>query len=117
MTGSQNSGRSQSQDSSAADSSQPKYSPAAVEWAHRRVQKKRRFYTTLVTGVVINCFFVAAWPFSGTQYFWPGWILGICCVLLLLNAWQTFTYRPITDMDLNEECDRIKNGAGITHKP
>ncbi|MGQ5225087.1 2TM domain-containing protein [Streptomyces sp. yara] len=117
MTGSQGSSKTQSQDSSAADSSEPEHSPAAVEWAHRRLQKKRRFRSNLVTGVVINCFFVAAWPFSGTQYFWPGWSLGVCCVLLLLDAWQTFTYGPITDKEISNECSDMETGSHINIKP
>ena len=46
------------------------------------------------------------WAATGFGYFWPGWVLGAWGVFLLLDAWNAFFRRPLTDADVEEELHR-----------
>ena len=58
-----------------------------------------------VAYVVINVALVAAWALTGFGDFWPGWVLGIWGVFLLLDAWNVYYRRPITDEEIDESLD------------
>jgi hypothetical protein len=36
-------------------------------------------------------------------YFWPGWVLAGWGVLLVLDAWNVYGRRPLTDDDIDRE--------------
>jgi hypothetical protein len=36
-------------------------------------------------------------------YFWPGWALAGCTALVLLDAWEVYVRRPITEDDIDRE--------------
>lgn len=87
--------------------------PAAAEMTDReaarvRVEKKHKFRADLVAYVVINLALVITWALSGFGYFWPGWILGIWGVFLLLDAWNAFYRRPVTEAEIDEELRRSR---------
>jgi fatty acid desaturase len=79
---------------------------AEYEEARRRVEKRRKFRADLVAYVVINAGLIAVWAATGFGYFWPGWVLGGWGVLLLLDAWNTFYRRTVTESDIEEELNR-----------
>jgi fatty acid desaturase len=84
--------------------------PRSTEYeeARRRVEKRRKFRADLVAYVVINAGLVAVWAATGFGYFWPGWVLGGWGVLLLLDAWNTFYRRTVTESDVEEELTRSR---------
>ena len=53
--------------------------------------------------VVINVAFVVAWAATGFGYFWPGWVLGFWAVFLLLDAWNLYYRRPVTEDEIDKE--------------
>jgi 2TM domain len=73
------------------------------ETARKRVQRKRKFRTDVVAYVVINACLIAVWAVNGFGYFWPGWVLAGWGVALVLDAWNVFFQRPITQDDINRE--------------
>jgi len=76
------------------------------EQARKRVEKKHKFHGDLVGYVVINLFLIGLWAVSGAGYFWPGWVLAGWGVLLLLDAWNAYFRRPITEQEIDEEMKR-----------
>ena len=74
--------------------------------ARRQLEKRRKFWGDLVAYVVINAFLVGIWAVSGFGTFWPGWVLAGWGVLLVLNAWDAFYRRPVTDADVEREMAR-----------
>lgn len=73
------------------------------ERARKRVEKKHKFRSDVVAYVVINLFLIGIWAVSGFGYFWPGWVLAAWGMFLLLDAWNLYYRRPITDDDIEEE--------------
>lgn len=76
------------------------------EQARKRLQKRRDFTTHAVTYAVINSMLIGIWAISGAGYFWPAWVLLGWGVGLVLNAWDVFFRRPITEADIERELER-----------
>ena len=77
--------------------------PPDYEQARKRVEKKRKFTSDVVAYVVINAFLVGVWAVTGFGYFWPGWILAGWGMFLLLDAWNLYYRKPITEGDIERE--------------
>jgi 2TM domain len=73
------------------------------EQARKRVEKKRKVWGDIAAYVVINASLIAAWAATGAGYFWPGWVLAGWGMLLMLDVWNVFFRRPITDADVDAE--------------
>jgi fatty acid desaturase len=71
--------------------------------ARKRVEKKRKFRADVVAYVVINICLIGAWAVTGAGYFWPGWVLAAWGVALLLDVWNAYFQRPITEADIERE--------------
>lgn len=78
------------------------------DWARARVEKRHKLRADVVAYVVINIALVVAWAATGLGYFWPGWVLGIWGVLLVLDAWDLRYKRPVTDAEIEEELRRSR---------
>ncbi len=76
------------------------------EQARQRLEKQRKFRGDVVAYVVINAFLIVVWAMAGFGYFWPGWVLGGWGVLLVLDGWNAFYRRPVTETDVEEELRR-----------
>ncbi len=79
------------------------------EAARKRVEKKHKFRGDVVAYVVINLFLIGLWAATGFGYFWPGWVLAGWGVLLLLDAWNVYYRRPITEEEIEKE---LRAGRG-----
>jgi fatty acid desaturase len=77
--------------------------PSDYEQARKRVERKRKFTGDVVAYLVINAFLVGVWAVSGFGYFWPGWVLSAWGVFLLLDAWNLYYRKPITEGDIERE--------------
>ena len=58
--------------------------------------------------IVINTFLVGVWAVNDSGSFWPGWVLSIWGVLLLLDAWSAFGRRSLTEADIDRELHRSR---------
>jgi len=79
------------------------------EAARKRVEKKHKFRGDAVAYVVINLFLIGLWAATGFGYFWPGWVLAGWGVLLILDAWNVYCRRPITEEEIDKE---LRAGRG-----
>lgn len=101
------------------EQSQPEHS-APRSWttererARVRVEKKHKLRADLAAYVVINGALVLAWALTGFGYFWPGWILGLWGAFLLLDGWNLYYRRPITEEEIDEELRRTSKSANTT---
>ena len=57
----------------------------------------------MVAYLVVNLFLIGLWAATGFGYFWPGWVLAGWGVLLVLDAWNVYYRRPITEDEIDEE--------------
>jgi fatty acid desaturase len=76
------------------------------EQARKRVEKKHKFRGDVVAYVIINVVLIGIWVVSGAGYFWPGWVLAGWGVLLMLDAWNLYFGRPITEAEIDKEMRR-----------
>ena len=90
---------------------EPPEAQADRDWARKQVERKRRFWGGIVFYVVLNAFLIGAWAVTGFGYFWPGWVLAGCSALALLDAWNVYFRRPITEADIDREM-RNRRQAG-----
>ena len=78
----------------------------ARKLARERVEARRDFATHAVAYVVVNAFLVGVWALGGGGYFWPAWVMAGWGIGLVLNAWDVYGRRPITEADIDEEMRR-----------
>lgn len=76
------------------------------EAARKRLAAKRDLGRHVVVYVVVNGFVTLAWFFTGAGYFWPAWLMAPWGAGLLLQAWDVFGRRPITEEDIEAEMRR-----------
>jgi hypothetical protein len=76
------------------------------EQARQRLQKRRDFSAHLVAYVVVNAMLIGIWAVTGAGYFWPIWVLLGWGVGLVLNAWDVYFRRQITEADVDREIAR-----------
>jgi len=81
------------------------------EQALERLKKRRDLQAHVVTYVVINAALWAVWAATGAGYPWPAWVTGGWAIGLVLNAWDVYFRRPITEAEVRREMDRL--GPGI----
>lgn len=78
------------------------------EQARARLVRKRKFRGDLVAYIVINAALIGIWAVSGFGYFWPGWVLAGWGVFLVLDAWDVFYRRDVTEDDIQREMRNVK---------
>ncbi|HWS47105.1 MAG TPA: 2TM domain-containing protein [Acidimicrobiia bacterium] len=76
--------------------------------AKDRLRKRRDLGAHVVAYVTVNAMLVAIWAITGAGYFWPAWVMLAWGVGLVLNIWDVYFRRPITDEDVRREMDRLR---------
>ena len=76
--------------------------------AIKRVSKRRDLGAHIVTYCVVNAMLVGIWAISGGGYFWPAWVLLGWGVGLVLNVWDVYFRRPVTEHDIQQEIERLQ---------
>jgi hypothetical protein len=77
--------------------------------ASERVHKRRDFAAHAVAYVVVNAMLIGIWAFTGAGYFWPAWVLFGWGVGLVLNFWDVYLRRPVTEHDIQQEMKRMQH--------
>ena len=78
------------------------------ERAIARLKRKRDFGAHLFVYLVVNGFLIGIWAFTGAGFFWPvfplfGWGIG-----LVLNAWDVYWRRPVSEYQVRREMERMR---------
>jgi hypothetical protein len=84
----------------------PDRSSAERERARKQLEKKNKLRGDVVAYVVINLAIIGVWALTGFGYFWPAWVLGGWGVLLVLDAWNVYFRRSVTEEDIDQELQK-----------
>ena len=73
--------------------------------AVHRLKAKRKFRSFFGTAIAISAFVTVVWAATGTEYFWPIWVMLGLAVSLAVTAWQAYgpAERPITEQEIQQE--------------
>jgi uncharacterized membrane protein len=81
------------------------------EQAMRTLKKRRDLHTHAFVYLTINILIWGIWlaiaMTSDSWYPWPIWVTLGWGVGLVLNAWDVYVRRPISEADLRREMDRL----------
>jgi hypothetical protein len=80
------------------------------EQAISRLKRRREFLSHLVSFLVINTSIWVIWLVTGADYPWPAWVTGPWSIGLLMNAWEVYLRRPITEAEIQREIQRLRPG-------
>ena len=74
-----------------------------------RLKKRRDFENHLVVYAIVNAAVWTLWLLTGHGYPWPAWISGGWAIGVVLNAWDVYVRRPITEEDIERELRRVRS--------
>jgi hypothetical protein len=74
--------------------------------AVQRLKKRRDFRAHLLVYVLVNGFVVLIWALTGSGFFWPVIPIAAWGIGLVLNAWDVYWRREITEQDIRHEMER-----------
>jgi 2TM domain len=94
-------------DRAGMDNTEPLQPGHDREQALERLKKRRDLGTHFVAYLVVNAAVWALWFATGTGYPWPAWLSGIWAIGLVLNAYDVYVRRPITEEDVRREVQRL----------
>jgi hypothetical protein len=78
------------------------------ERAIRRLKQKRDFGAHLFVYVVVNAFVIGIWAVTGSGFFWPVFLLFGWGIGLVLNAWDVYWRRPVSEDQIRREMQRMR---------
>jgi hypothetical protein len=75
--------------------------------AAQRLKKRRDFHAHLLVYALVNGFVVAIWAITGSGgFFWPVFLIAAWGIGLVMNAWDVYWRREITEQDIQHEMER-----------
>jgi 2TM domain len=74
--------------------------------ARKRVERRHKFRGDLVAYGAINLFLLAYWAITDRGRFWPGFVLGGWGVFLVLEGWNAYFRRDISEAEVDQEMRR-----------
>jgi hypothetical protein len=78
--------------------------------AVQQLKKRRDFRGHLLVYVLVNALLVVIWSLADDHgFFWPVFPIGAWGIGLVMNAWDVYWRRDITEEDIQRE---IKRGDG-----
>lgn len=91
-----------------SDASSMKSSEDLREAAIKRLKKRGEFRSHLVVYLLVNAFLWGIWAVGDGGFPWPVFVTSGWGVGLLLDAWETYRRRPVTDQDVQIEMRRLE---------
>ena len=80
---------------------------ASRDRAVAQLKKRRDFRSHLLGYVLVNAFLVAIWAVTSDHgFFWPMFVIGAWGIGLVMNAWDVYWRRDITEADIEHEIRR-----------
>jgi hypothetical protein len=77
---------------------------APRERAIQQLKKRRDFHGHVLIYVLVNAFLVGIWAVTDAHgFFWPVFPIGGWGIGLIMNAWDVYWRREITDEDIQRE--------------
>lgn len=80
---------------------------AAREQAVTQLKKRRDFHAHLLVYVLVNAVLVLIWAVTDLHaFFWPIFIIAPWGIGLVMNAWDVYWRRQITEAEIQREMER-----------
>ncbi len=80
------------------------------EQALRMIKRRRDLATHAVSYLVFNCAVWIVWALTGGGYPWPLWMTGLWGIGLVMNGWDVYGRRPVSEQDVQREIRRLRAG-------
>jgi hypothetical protein len=78
----------------------------ARDRAMEQLKKRRDFRGHVLIYVLVNSFLVAIWAIADPHaFFWPVFPIGIWGIGVVMNAWDVYWRREITEQDIQREME------------
>jgi 2TM domain len=77
------------------------------ERAIARLKQRRDFGAHLFVYLVVNVFLIGIWVFTGAGFFWPVFPLFLWGIGLVLNAWDVYGRKPVSEDRIRQEMERM----------
>ena len=75
--------------------------------AMTQLKKRRDFRSHLLVYLLVNAFLVTIWAVTDVHgFFWPVFVLAGWGIGLVMNAWDVYWRREITEEDIQREMER-----------
>jgi hypothetical protein len=75
--------------------------------AIRQLKQKRDFGAHLFVYLVVNAFVIGIWAATGSGFFWPVFLLFGWGIGLVLNAWDVYWRKPVSEDEIRREMERM----------
>jgi hypothetical protein len=73
----------------------------------QRLKKRRDFHAHLLVYALVNGFVVGIWAITGSAgFFWLVFLMAAWGIGLVMNAWDVYGRREITEHDIQHEIER-----------
>jgi hypothetical protein len=80
------------------------------EVAVQHLKKRQDFRAHLLVYALFNAAAWALWALTGTGFPWPAFITAFWGIGLIMNAYDVYGRRPITEQDVAREIERLRRG-------
>jgi len=78
------------------------------ERAMTRLKQKRDLGAHLFVYLVVNGFLIGIWAFTASGFFWPVFPLFLWGIGLVLNAWDVYGRKPVSEDRIRREMERMR---------
>jgi hypothetical protein len=90
-----------------------------MKLAKERVALKTTLQILWGVYIAVNIFLVGIWFFTGTGYFWPGWVMGGWgfALIVVTVIFASILSGPSSQSKVEAEFDRLKSSAPPADEP
>jgi hypothetical protein len=78
------------------------------ERAIARLKQKRDFGAHLFVYLVVNGFLLGIWALTGSGFLWPVFPMFLWGIGLVLNAWDVYGRKPVSEDRIRREMERMR---------
>ncbi len=78
------------------------------EAALERLKKRRDFHAHLLVYTLVNGLVFTIWALTGTGFPWPLIVMGFWGVGLIMNAYDVYGRKPISEGEIQREIERLR---------
>jgi hypothetical protein len=76
--------------------------------AVERLNKRQDFRAHLLVYTLVNTIVWVTWALVGTGFPWPLFLSAFWAVGLIMNAYDVYARRPITEAEIRQEIERLR---------
>lgn len=81
------------------------------EQAIERLKKKQDFRGHVLVFTLVNAMVWTIWALTGTGFPWPVFVTGGWGIGLVMNAWEVYWRKPITEQSVSSEIERMRRAS------